>query len=118
MPLGQAILAQRFEHVARQLQQPQLVCDSRLRFADAPRGLLLTHAEHADELAYAQRLLDEVQVAPLQILDQRDEARVLHVHVDEDARDFLQPRKLRRAQAALPRHELIFAAAQTYGERV
>lgn len=58
------------------------------------------------------------RVAPLQILDQRDEARVLHVHVDEDARDFLQPRKLRRAQAALPRHELIFAAAQTYGERV
>ena len=116
--LCQTVCTQRVEHVAWQPEQTQLVCHSRLRFPEPPRGLLLTHAEHAYQLAYPCGLLDEVEVATLQIFNERDEACVLHVHVEHYARDLVEPRELCRAQPPLSRNKLIAPAAAAYGERV
>ena len=118
MPLGKAALAQRFQHVLGQLQEPQLVRHGRLRFAQAARGLLLAHAEHADQLPDAVGLLEKVEVAALQVFHQRDQARVLHVHVQQHAGHLAQARQPRRAQPPLARHELIAPRAPPHRQRV
>ena len=116
--LGQAVFPQSLQHVRRQLQQPQLVGHGGLGLADAPGGLLLAHAEHADKLVDARRLLDEVQIPPLEIFHQGDQAGVLHVHVQQYTGYLLQTCQLCRPEPAFSRHQLIFPAAQTHGERV
>ena len=69
--LREAVFPQRLQHILGQLQKPELICHRRLGLAYAPRRLLLTHTEHAYELAYAVGLLDKIQIPPLEVLDQR-----------------------------------------------
>ena len=118
MALRETVASQRVQNVLRQTQEPELVCDRRLRFAESAGRLLLTHAEHSDELAYAVRFLDEVEIPPLQIFDERKQARFLKPHVKQYARDLAKPRKLCRPQSAFACDKLVSAVAQSHGERV
>ena len=116
--LGQGIVAQRREHVLRQLEQPQLIGNGGLRLAYPSRRLLLAHAEKPYELAQPVCFLDEIQVAPLKIFDKGNEARVLKPHVQQDARHLIKTGKARGAEPSFARDKLVSALAQTHRKRV
>ena len=65
MALGGSAVPQDLQHLAGELQQPQLIGHRRLGFADSPGGLLLGEVVGGDQLVQRQRLLPEVQVFAL-----------------------------------------------------
>ena len=116
--LAEPLRPQPVQHVPRQAQQPQLVRHGALALAEAARRLLLAEPEQADELPDALRLLHKVEIAALDVLDQRDDAAALHIHVHDDAGHLAQPRHPRRAQPPLPRDQLEAVPLLAHGQRL
>ena len=104
--LRQAIAVQRLHHRLLQPQQPQLVGHRRLAASQLFRRLLLAQAVAPQQPGDGLRLLHVVQIPPLEVLDQRQQRRVLLVYPRQQTRHLPQPGDPRRPPAALPRHQL------------
>ena len=119
MPLGQIVAADQLHILLRQPQQPQLVRNGRLGLPYLARGLLLCQTELLDEPLEAIRLLKEIQIAPLQILNEGDHRRVLPVRVDEQAGYIGQSGDARRPQPPLPCDQFIATVpCPPHGQRI
>ena len=101
------MLAQKAHTVGRQAQQPQLVGNSGLGFPQPFRRLLLRKAVGRDQPRDGRSLFQVVQIAALEVFDQREQRALLLARAREQARHLAQPRELCRAQPSLPRDELI-----------
>ena len=109
MAFGQARLEQIAAHGGREMEQPQLVGDERLALAEARGERFLRHAVCAQQLAVAFRLLDKVQVAPLQVFDQRKDGAGLLRGALHDAGHLPHADQATGAQPALAGDELVHA---------
>ena len=118
MALGEPLFAQQARAVRRQAQQPQLVGDGGLRFPQLLRRLLLREAVGSDELRDGRGLLQIVQVAALEIFDQREQRALLLARSRQQARHLAQSRQHCRAQATLPRDELVALLRAADGQRL
>ena len=117
MALREAVLPQGLEDVLGQLQKPELVRHGALASAQPPGAVLLAQAVHPHEVRHAPRLLEEVQVLPLQVFHHRKQARLLHIHVQHDAGHLPEPGEARRAKPPLARHQLVAPEVQPHGQR-
>lgn len=79
-----------------------LLADGGLGLAELLRGLLLREVIAADEPGKGVGLLPVVEVAALEIFDEREQSRVLLPHPRNQARHLAQPGQPRRAQTTLP----------------
>lgn len=68
------------------------------------------------EVRDAPRLLDKVEVLALEVLDHRQQAGLLHVHVEDEAGHAREPRQPGRTEAALARDELVAAVVQPHAD--
>ena len=118
MALGQGVFLRGGAHRLRQAQQAQLVGDGGLGLAELLRGLLLREVIAADEPGEGVGLLPVVEVAALEIFDEREQSRVLLPHPRDQARHLAQPGQPRRAQTTLPRNELEVPARAADGQRL
>ena len=80
------------------------------------RRLLLAQAVAPQQPGDGFRLLHVVQIPPLEVLDQRQQRRVLLVHPRQQTRHLPQPGDPRRPPAALPRHQLVHASLLPDGQ--
>ena len=117
MAFGQPLAAQGVQHVLGQAEKTELVRDGGLAHAEPSRAFLLAQPEQADEPRHALRLLYVVEVAPLQVLHERDQAGLRAVHLEHDARHLVKTGQLRRPQTALPGHQLILPLPAAHGQR-
>ena len=83
-----------------------------------PAELLLGVAVIVDQPLISLRLLNCVEVLALDILDQRDFQRLLVAEIADDGGDFVQPRPLGRAPAALAGDDLEAVAMRTDDDRL
>ena len=92
----------------RQGQQAQLVGKGRLAQPQPPRSLGLGAAPQPDDLFNAPRRVERVQLAALQIFQKPQRGRFAVVIVGQYRRHLVQLGQTAGAQAALPRHKLVF----------
>src|SRR6185295_1945165 len=98
--------------------QPKAVGDRAPVSTDALSQLFLRPSELGKEALVSLRLLHRVQVFPEKILYERQLQALGVGSLAEDDRNFLDPRKLRRAPAALSHDELIAFSHSPYDERL
>src|SRR5690606_34816193 len=91
----------------RQVQQAQRVRDVGPGPADARGELLVGGAEVLEELLVRGRLLQRVELLPVQVLHEGVTEQVVVAGVADDRRDGLQPGHLGRPPAALAHDELV-----------
>ena len=77
VPLGKVMRAQQARAVRRQAQQTQLVGNGGLRFPQLFRRLLLRKAVGRDQPRDGRSLLQVVQIAALEVFDQREQRALL-----------------------------------------
>ena len=118
MALRQAVLPQAVRHRRPQPQQPQLVGDGGLGLAQLLRRLLLGQAVPPDEAGDGRRLLQIVQIPPLQILDEGQQRRVFLSHRRNETRHLPQARHAGGPQPPLSRHQLVIAALVPHRQRL
>ena len=104
------------QHGVAVLEQPELVGDGALAFAQQPGGLLLAHAPLPDQPGNALGLLDIVQILPLQIFHQGCHPGLLVVHAHDDTGNIRHPRQFRCPQPPLSGDQLIAGAAPADGQ--
>ncbi len=97
-------------HRRRELEEPQGVGDRRAALADPGRHLLLGQAEVLDQLLVGGRLLERVEVLPMQVLDQRLLQGVGVGRGAHEGRDGRQAGPLGRPPPALTGDQLELAA--------
>ena len=103
-------------HLLIELHEPQEIRDMGAAAPHLGGERLLREVELLEETRVRPRLLDGAEILALQVLDERDLARLRIVIGAHDGGDLREPRELRRAQAALARDELIAALGQTAHE--
>jgi hypothetical protein len=107
MPLPDAAVEERFLHRVGGLQQPQRVGDGDPALAHPPGHLLVGQPELLNQLPVGRRLLQRVQVLPLQVLHQGQFQHLLGGQVLNDDRHRRQAGQFRRPPAPLPCHQLV-----------
>src|SRR6202008_1180093 len=88
------------------------------RLVDQFRERFLSVSEFADQALVRIGFLDRVKIAALDILEQRDLERIGIVELADDDRDFVQPRALRRAPAALAGDDLVVPTMRADKDRL
>ena len=116
MALRQAVLPQAVDHRRAQPQKTQLVGNGGLGLPQLLRRLLLGQAVPPDEPGDGRRLLHVVQIPALEVLDQRQQRRVLLPHLGDEAGNLPQSGDAGGAETALPRHQLVDAAPVPHGQ--
>jgi hypothetical protein len=91
----------------RQLQQPDRVRDHRAAAADAVCELGLRDAELREQLLVGGRLVERVQLDPVDVLQQGVAKHRVVAGVPDDRRQALQPGPLRGTPAPLAHDELV-----------
>ena len=97
-------------HLPLKVEQAERVGHGNPASAHLFRDVLLLELKFRGEAFVGACLLDRVQVRPLQVFDQRDFHDLLITRRSHDDRRMLQPKRRRRAPAALAGDELIFRA--------
>ena len=107
MPCGQHACGHPTLDGDRQAQQPDHVGDHRPRPADPAGQLLVGDPELVEQLLIGGRLLQGVQLCPMDVLEQSVAQQVVIGGLAHDGRDGRQPGLLRRPPAALPHDQLV-----------
>ncbi len=94
-------------HGRRQLQQAERVGDLRPGTPDPAGQLLLGAAEVLQQLVVRRSLFQGVQLAAVEVLEQRVAQQVVVGCLTDDGRDRRQPRDLGRAPAPLTHDQLV-----------
>ena len=118
MALGKMILPKLFQHLGAQTQEPQLVGHGALALPHTQRRLLLIQAVQVHQPRQPLRLLDVIQIPPLQILHQRHHARLLRVHRQQNAGHLRTSGQLCRPQTALSGHQFILPHTPPHRQRL
>ena len=105
--LGDCAVEQRVLDGAGRLEQPQLVGDRYAALAHASPHLILGQAELVNQLGVGRRLLQGIQVRPLNIFHQRQLQDLARSRILDQDRNRGQARQPRRAPATLPGDELV-----------
>ena len=116
--LAEPCFAQCVQYLRRMLEDAKLVRNGGLALADPPRRLLLTHAVLPHQPRKPFRLFYIVQILPLQVFNQCEQARILLVHAQNDARYLSKSRHSCGAQAPFPRHKLPTVLRSPHTERL
>ncbi len=88
------------------LEKPQNIGHMASAFADDFGEIELCIAEFIDKLLIAHRFLDRIEIAALDVFDDREFERLTIIGVDADDRHFMQAGALGGAPAALARDDL------------
>ncbi len=88
------------------------------RFVDDLAERVLGMPVIVDQPFISLRLLDGVEIAPLDILDQRDFQRLLVAEFTHDRRNLVQPRLLRRTPTPFAGHDLEAVAMRPDDDRL
>ena len=91
---GQPMSPDRRGDLVRVAEQAQLIGDGRLAQPQPPRRLVLLQPELADQVADPFGFLKKIQIAPLEVLNQRQQTALLFGGVDQDTGHLAQPREL------------------------
>ena len=98
-------------HLLRQMQQPQRVGDMASALADDLGDVFLRVTVFVGEREIAARFLQRIEIAALDVLDDRQFERFGVADVEHDDRNFMQARALRRAPAPLAGDDLVVVGA-------
>jgi hypothetical protein len=105
-------------HLRHQVQEPEQVADGRAVQAQSFGEVILFKPEPFQVVLEPLRLLDGVQVAPLDVLDQGGLEHLLVVEVDDVDGDGFEAGALGGAEAAFPGDQLIPVAVGADDERL
>ena len=109
MALGQAALPEKGAGLHAQAQQSQPVCQRRWAHGEHGGQLLLGQAVLVQDAPAGFRLVQIVQILPLQVLDQADERAVTVVGAEHDGVRVGPSQCFQRPQPALARDQLVLA---------
>ena len=95
------------QHCSRQLQQPHVIRNRLPRHSHPLPNLLLGQSKISAQLGKRRRLLDAVQVLPLQVLDDSHLRRLLVGNASHHRRNRRLPRQLRRPATPLAQNQRV-----------
>ena len=110
VPPVSAPVSSRLMRLVGQVEQPQQVRHGHAAASDTAAHVLSREAELLHERGAGARLLDDVEVLPRHVLDQRELEGIGVVAVAHDGRDRVEAGELRRPPPALAGDQLVGAA--------